>query len=41
MDKIKLAELVNINIQKMIKEMRSQLSKEVELMDTTAAITKN
>jgi DNA-directed RNA polymerase II subunit RPB2 len=37
---IKLAELVNINIQKMIKEMRSQLSKEVDLMDTTAAITK-
>ncbi len=34
---IKLAELFNINFQKMIKEMRSQLSKEVELLDNSSA----
>lgn len=37
---IKLAELFNINFQKMIKEMRSQLSKEVAILDTATAITK-
>lgn len=36
----KLGELVNINLQKMIKEMRSQLSKEVDLLDSTTAISK-
>ncbi len=37
---IKLAELFNINFQKMIKEMRSQLSKEVSLMDISTNISK-
>jgi DNA-directed RNA polymerase II subunit RPB2 len=37
---VKLAELFNINFQKMIKEMRSQISKEVELIDKTPEVSK-